>query len=739
MNDGDLQRQLAEAQETIRELQQELEETNKGLIALHMELEQREERFRSIFESAAEGIVLSGPDGRVLSVNPAAAATLGYDSPDELVGMPAVELWADQEQGRAVLAELTKRCYVKNAEITLRRKSDTLLYALASATIHKDHKGNILRTVAIFTDITELKLAEAELRKHRDHLEALVEERTADLTKSNKQLQQEITQRKQMAQDLFRLNQAFQTLSRCNQIIIRARDESDLVRDICGAIVGVGGYRFAWVGFAERDEEKSIRLVAHAGHEEGYVKALNLTWADAEQLRHPASIALRTGNYCLVQNTLIDPDYKPWRDRALDSGYASVIAFPLIANDESLGVLTIYSTEPDAFDKEEVELLMELAGDLAYGISVLRIRTARERMEEDLEIKAQVLDAANDSIFVYDSGGNFIYVNEMAAMSRGYSRDELMAINRRDLASPEYAKLFDLRLKEIMGKGGSIFESAHLHKDGSVMPVEIHARTIKVGGKNLIISVVRDITERKRMESERLEYEELNKLKSNLLSTISHELRTPLASIKGYSTLLLDYDRRLKRDEKREYLEAIDRATDRLAELIDHLLDMSRLEAGLLRLDMVSAKIEGLIHDAVAEAQLRSSEHRLRAELQGELPTLTMDGRRIRQVIDNLLDNAIKYSEQGTEVVIWTKMKAQELEISVTDQGIGIPAEDLERVFDRMYRIEQRLTPGVKGTGLGLAICKGLVEAHGGRIWVESELGKGSTFCFTLPIEAIAQ
>jgi len=248
-------------------------------------------------------------------------------------------------------------------------------------------------------------------------------------------------------------------------------------------------------------------------------------------------------------------------------------------------------------------------------------------------------------------------------------------------------------------------------------------------------ALIAQVVERKKAERKMVEYEELDKLKDSLLSTVSHELRTPLAIIKGYSTMLVDYDRRLKSVEKRGCLQSIDRATDRLTELVDHLLDMSRLEAGLLRLDKQPTAISKLMEQTVAEAKLRAPSREIALKLTKRLPMMDIDARRIRQVLDNIIDNAIKYSEEGTRVVIQTRQMESELQVSVADQGIGIPAADLERVFDRMYRIEQRLTPETGGVGLGLAICRGLVEAHGGRIWVESKLGRGSTFCFTLPLD----
>ena len=146
-----------------------------------------------------------------------------------------------------------------------------------------------------------------------------------------------------------------------------------------------------------------------------------------------------------------------------------------------------------------------------------------------------------------------------------------------------------------------------------------------------------------------------------------------------------------------------------------------------------------LMKEAVAEAKLRAPRHKIVLKLTNRLPMIDMDAKRVRQVVDNIVDNAIKYSGEETEVVVSAQQVGAELQFSIADQGIGIPAEELKRVFDRMYRIEQRLNPEVGGIGLGLAICKGLVQEHGGQIWVESEPGKGSTFYFTVPTETTSE
>jgi K+-sensing histidine kinase KdpD len=231
-----------------------------------------------------------------------------------------------------------------------------------------------------------------------------------------------------------------------------------------------------------------------------------------------------------------------------------------------------------------------------------------------------------------------------------------------------------------------------------------------------------------------IEYEELSKMKSDLLATVSHELRTPLATIKGYSTMILDYFSKLTSDETKEYLKSIDNSTDRLAKLVDNLLETSRLEAGLLNLEKTPVSMTQFIQKVATEASIRDNQRHSFTTKSNKLPKANIDAKRIRQVLDNLIDNATKYSPPATEIMISAEQSGNELLISVTDHGPGIPSEELTNIFDRMYRIEQRVYSGADGMGLGLYICQRLVAAHGGRIWAESTIGQGSTIKFTLPI-----
>jgi len=228
---------------------------------------------------------------------------------------------------------------------------------------------------------------------------------------------------------------------------------------------------------------------------------------------------------------------------------------------------------------------------------------------------------------------------------------------------------------------------------------------------------------------------ELDRMKTELLSTVSHELRTPLGSIKGYATTLLTHGSRLRRDEQREFLEIIDSEADRLRELIENLLDMSRLEAGVLRIDREPTRLGTMAQELTRKVQLSAPNHTLRLDWPKPDPRVLADSKRIYQVMQNLLTNALKYAPDGGRISISACVQRRELQVEVADEGLGMPAAELDKIFDRFHRVTGEVSRRIGGTGLGLAICKGLVESHGGRIWAESEgEGKGSTFKFTLPL-----
>lgn len=234
----------------------------------------------------------------------------------------------------------------------------------------------------------------------------------------------------------------------------------------------------------------------------------------------------------------------------------------------------------------------------------------------------------------------------------------------------------------------------------------------------------RDVTRDKAVEE----------MKVQLLATVSHELRTPLASIKGFATTLLRSDVRWDEATTREFLRIIEEESNRLEELIDNLLDMAQVEAGALRVQLEPVQLRRIVREAVEYAQRRTDAHWFVQDLPAELPRVWADPRRLRQVLNNLIENAVKYSPDGGEISVRCEVEQENALVTIADQGVGIPPEFRTRVFDRFFQLDSSSTRLVGGSGLGLAIAKGIIEAHHGTIWVDSAPGKGSRFQFTLPI-----
>jgi signal transduction histidine kinase len=249
-------------------------------------------------------------------------------------------------------------------------------------------------------------------------------------------------------------------------------------------------------------------------------------------------------------------------------------------------------------------------------------------------------------------------------------------------------------------------------------------------GSSCMLATFRNVTRQKQVELELLK---LNRLKSELLSNVSHELKSPLTSIKGIISSLLQEDIKWDDATGKMLLAGISEESDRLASLVTNLLNMSKLEAGVWGPEKEPCDMAEIIHETLERQKWIHKGHTFEADVAPDLPQIHADSNQIKQVLVNLLENAAAYSEEATKILVGARAIDGEIEVSVSDQGIGIPTEELEKVFDKFYRGSQkRQRPG--GTGLGLAICKSIVLAHGGRIWAESQMGSGSTFRLALPV-----
>jgi PAS domain S-box-containing protein len=315
--------------------------------AAEQALRESEERLRALTEHSSDVTTIVAADGKIVFDNPSITRLLGY-APGELLGRSAFELVHpdDHESTHAALAAVLSAPGVVN----------TIEHRLR----HKEGGWRTYETKGTF--LPDVPGIQGIVVNARD-----------------------VTERKKTEQALQRVNRALKTLSAGNEVLVHIGDEPALLRAMCRVIVESGGYRMAWAGYAEQDAPKSIRAVAHYGPAEGYVENLRLTWDEADvRGRGPAGTAIRTHRPVVVHDISMDPLFAPWREAALNAGLGSSIALPLLEGGNVLGSLQIYAAEPNAFDKEEIALLTELATDLAYGIMTLRTRRERLRSEERL-------------------------------------------------------------------------------------------------------------------------------------------------------------------------------------------------------------------------------------------------------------------------------------------------------------------------------------------------------------------
>lgn len=364
-------------------------------------------------------------------------------------------------------------------------------------------------------------------------------------------------------------------------------------------------------------------------------------------------------------------------------------------------------------------------------------RLAEEAEAERKRLEAVVRQMPEGVVIAEAPSGRLILGNEQMARIWGrplqpgasaerYLHDGLYHPDGRPYTADEYPLARALRTGETVTDEEASFTRA----DGTRGTLRISAAPIRDDEGHIVaaVAVFQDITERKRAEEFREQY----------IHTVSHDLRAPLTIILGQAEIL---ERALQRAGldglQRRSAEAIVTAARRMNVMIQDLVDSARLESGQIRLQTQPVDLRAYVGDLLERAKPALAVGRVRVEMPADLPPVLADPNRLERVFTNVIGNALKYSPPETEVLVTAKRVDGEVEISVTDRGVGIAPEDLPHIFERFYRAK-----GVRrgeGLGLGLYIAKMLVEAHGGRIWVKSELGKGSTFSFTLPIAPTPQ
>lgn len=357
-----------------------------------------------------------------------------------------------------------------------------------------------------------------------------------------------------------------------------------------------------------------------------------------------------------------------------------------------------------------------------YNLLFRNLKQSEERYRD-------LYEEAPDAYFSVGTNGYIMRANRSAAELLGYSRVELVGRPVADLYADTPSgkdKAKELSQRFLDGEEIRDEELEMCRADGSSIWVNLSVSPI-VDAEGRVIasrSVVRDITEHRK----------LDQLKDEFISLVSHELRSPLAVIMGALNTVLSEGTRLSEEETHQLLQDAALESESLSHLLGNLLELSRAQAERLVLYSEAVDVRRVIQDTVDRIKRQSSAHQFVVNLPPELPPVYADPLRLERVLYNLLENAVKYSPEGGEIGVTVRPEGEELVIGVSDQGVGISPADQAKLFTPFQRLEESRPGGARGVGLGLLVCQRLVEAHGGRIWVESEPGRGSTFFFTLPL-----
>ena len=415
-------------------------------------------------------------------------------------------------------------------------------------------------------------------------------------------------------------------------------------------------------------------------------------------------------------------------------GLTQVICLPMMSGEVTIGMIYVFQEETHHYGFEAASLLQSFADQAA--IAVKNARLYQQIIAEKQRLDA-ILEQSADGVMIFDRKLRITVFNSALSRMTGWEATQAIGCPQREIINWQALRT-DVDLETALNDGWPLPGSPPLYVEGDLRRPDGQLISLGItyapllnyqGVMTNIIANVRDLTRFREQEA----------LQKTFISVISHELKTPVSIIKGYAGTLRRQDANWSKEVIHEYLEVIEEEADQLTDLIDNLLEASRLQAGSFKLDMSEEVwLPRMAADVVRKFGSQTSKHTLALDFPEDFPPIRGDERRLVQVMNNLLGNAIKYSPDGGRIVVSGAAYPGHVTVSVEDAGIGIPEHEKHRIFQKFSRLDNALSRKTEGTGLGLFLTKAIVEAHGGRIWFSSNQDKqkgqrGTTFTFSLP------
>jgi PAS domain S-box-containing protein len=534
----------------------------------------------------------------------------------------------------------------------------------------------------------------------------------------------------------LRMASFYQALSRTSQAIVRLHDVPSLYREICRICVETGQAGMAYVGMAEAGQ---LRVVASAGPIDDLLAGIRIDLDPASPYSQgPAATAMREGSHQVCNDLLADARVSPWRDRIRRTGVRCQASLPIRRGGRVEAVLTVYMDQPQFFDAQIVALLDDMVNDLSFTLDRFDLQAAHAAAEREarlgFESFRQVFEAAPVAATILRAGDRRVLrVNAAACDYYGYRADEMVGRSFAELGIG-LAEADRLLLYALVEQQGSVrgFQVPLRSRRGEWRDFVLNWERITFEGHDCLLALGVDVTEARaaeRAEQARLAAEAASRAKTEFLSRMSHELRTPLNAMLGFAQLMHDDAAKASGERLQERTSLVLDAGRHLLALVDDVLDVSRIEAGQLHLDLRPVSLEEQLDKAMAlcgPLALRRGVQ-LRADYRGlPLRAVRADALRLRQALLNLLSNAVKYNRPGGRVWLAATVEGPDwMRIDVCDDGPGITPEQAEHLFEPFNRLG-REHGQVEGTGLGLVLTRQLVELMQGRLEIDSAPGRGT-------------
>ncbi|MEQ8676635.1 MAG: PAS domain S-box protein [Aggregatilineales bacterium] len=679
------------------EIQQEVAERRQAEAALR----KSEERHRTLFENVPVGLFRAELDGTFLDANPALLEILGFPDLETVRKVNSADLYVVPETRDLWLAMMIKHNTVQDFEALLRSYEGESIWCLINARIDNNGQGEIR------------------------YIDGSV---------------QNIHARKQAQQELTALYNALSILFESDNLL-------ELGQQIVQAVVREFGQIDCGLMLVDRSQNLAIR-VARAGEFRVDIESpvvLNGTGLVPE--------AMRTGQLIYAPDVHAHPNYL-----ANDPRTRSELVLPLSTSHGIVGVLDLQSPELQAFTERDQRILIAFGERAGAALETMQLYEEVNRRAAELEWRVAqrtaelqrtterveaILNSSSDIVIVLHLDGTITNMNPALTITFGYTADEIFGHPLTMLFDPQYADFIVETMQKVVTDGQDSIrtEIPARRDDGTTFHADCMFSPIKQDDDKIagLVCSLRDISVRRNMEDELrvalAKEKELSELKSRFVSMVSHEYRTPLAVILASTDIMINYADRLTDERKTDHLLKIQGQVHRLVSLLEDVLTLGKAETVGMEFQPDSLNLENYCQMFIEEVQqATSAEDRIVFTVKQSCGNVLSDEMLLRQIIVNLLSNAVKYSPADSKVYFDLSCDGKQATFRIRDEGIGIPQEDQERLFQAFHRA--RNVGAISGTGLGLVIIQRAVEAHGGTISFESQEGVGTTFIVTIPLSA---